>query len=188
MSSVYEQAIAAYEDSVNDLKNMGKVFQQFAAQKGVSYDPRVTLNQFDILLQYSMLQVALADGHLDAAEINFIKDIAQYSDFCFFLQEHGFSNASWQAIYNTRESKLNRILDDAEATIIHLSQDFIDIFALCDAVSGYDFLADLKENVITMIFATCKADGVAEKSEINSGCLILGALGAIEKRIREYEA
>ena len=179
---IFDLAKAAYDDSINDLRNMTNITAKALRQMGASYDPRVTLNQFDILLQYSMLQIALADGYLDENEVLFIRDVAQYSDFCVFLNQHGFEDVTWQKIYNTRESTLNRILDDAKADIMDLSEDFITVFATCDAITEYDFVSDLKRNVVALILATCQADGDAEASELNNGCLIVSAISEIERR------
>ena len=178
MADIFTIAKAAYDDSIEDLRRMTKLFEMALAD----YDGRVTLNQFDILLQYSLLQVALADGYLHVGECMFIKDLAQYSDFCIFLNQNGFHNVTWADIYNTRESYLNRLLDDAKELIVDLSKDFITVFANVDSITEYDYLSDLKRNVTAMVLATCQADGKAEAIELSNGCLIFNALEAIEQR------
>ena len=187
-TQIFNAAIAAYEDSINDLRNMTNMVASIMRNQGKSYEPRITLNQFDILLQYSMLQIALADGYLDESEALFIKDIAQYSDFCVFLNQHGFNNVTWQTIYNTRESTLNSLLDEAKADIMELSEDFITVFSLVDAATDYNFVDDLKRNVLVIVLATCQADGHADAIELNNGCLIVSAINEIERRKKAFES
>lgn len=181
MADIFTIAKAAYDDSINDLRKMTKFFERVNPK----CNPRLILNRFDVMLQYSLLQIALVDGFLSVDECLFIKELPQYSDFCVFLEEQGFKDVTWEKIYNTRESFLNRVLDDAQDIMTDFAQEFVQIFAAGDFISSYDFLADLKKNVLAIVFATCKADGRVSEDELEAECLIIGTLHAIEEREKE---
>ena len=178
---IFAGAQAAYDECVEDLRKMAR----FAESVDPKYNARLILNRFDVLLQYSLLQIALADGYLHVGECAFIKDLAQYSDLCIFLNECGFDDVTWYKIYNTRESYLNRILDDSKDVVVRMSADFITIFSVTDALTEYDFLADLRKNVMLMILATCQADGNAQVIELANDCLIIDIINKIEESKKE---
>lgn len=69
--------------------------------------------------------------------------------------------------------------------MVGFAQEFVQIFAAGDFISSYDFLADLKKNVLAIVFATCKADGRVSEDELEAECLIIGTLHAIEEREKE---
>ena len=179
MANVFREAVSAYEDSINDLRMITKSFEKYSRENGGNYNARYTLNQFDILLQYSLLQMALADGFLHENEVFFIKEITQYADLCDYLEDCGYDDVTWKKIYNTRESTLNRILDDVQDDVMRISKDFVVLFTVFDAATDYDYLKDLINNISKIAYALCAADGNAEKIELNNGCLIIDVLAEI---------
>lgn len=183
MANIFDAAKAAYKDCINDLTVMGKATEQVMAKKGKKFDTRILLNQFDVLLQYSLLQLALADGNLAGEELTFIMDLSQYYPLPEFFKSVGYKNATWQVIYNTQEQKLSNIVEEAEEAVIKLSVDFINIFSAFDSATEYDYFKDLKNNISIIIAATCQADGKAEDCEIENGCLIIDAMAQIGKMI-----
>ena len=184
MASIFDQAKEAYKNCMNDLTAMGKATEQIMAQKGKKFETRILLNQFDVLLQYSLLQVALADGTLAGEELTFIMDLSQHYPLPEFFKTVGYKNATWQVIYNTNEKKLGDILKELEEDVIKLSMDFINIFSAYDNASNHKHFDDLKRNVSTIIAATCQADGNSEARELNSSCMIKDALAKISKRLK----
>lgn len=185
MASIFDAAKAAYGDCISDLMTMGAATEEVMAKQGKKFSTRILLNQFDVLLQYSMLQIALKDGYLANEELSFICSLAKYYALPDFLKTVGYSNATWQVIYNTQEQKLNSIVAEIKNDVAKLSMDFINIFSAFDAVTSYDFFEDLKDNVATIIAAVCQADGKTEEREYRSGCLIIDAMAAIAKRLNK---
>jgi hypothetical protein len=187
MANIFEMAMNAYNEIINDLSSATMAFKRYADSNNIDYNPKITLIQFDILLQYSMLQVALGDRYLDKREISFIENITKYSDFCDYLRHHGVEDVSWNTLYNANEDDLNECLNIIKKEIIDLSRDFISIFSIYDATTDYNYLTDLKKNVLTIIIAVCQADGRAEKEEFENGCLILSVVNQIEKEKESIE-
>lgn len=183
MANIYDAAKLAYKDCINDLTVMGKATEQVMAKHGKTFNTRILLNQFDILLQYSLLQIALADGHLAGEELSFIMELVEYCDFPEFLKTQGYKNATWQVIYNTQEQKLNSIVAEAEDDVVKMSADFVNIFSAFDTAADYDYFEDLKRNISIIIAATCQSDGEMKDSEIEQGCLIFGIMSVISQRI-----
>lgn len=180
MTSIFDRAKTAYRDCISDLTVMGDAVATIQAKQGKKFDTRILLNQFDVLLQYSLLQIALADGTLANEEACFIRDLAENSDLTELLKKLGYDNASWQTIYNTEESKLSSILKSIEQDVMNLSKDIVSVFAGYDAANPHDYFADLKNNIAIIIAATCQADGKSEACELNEVCLIIKVMAQIK--------
>lgn len=88
--NVFEEAAKAYVAVMNTATEMFKFHQQSMANDGKNFDVRVGLNQLDVIIQYSMLQVALNDCNLDENEVSFIKSMSQFCDFCDYLNQAGY--------------------------------------------------------------------------------------------------
>lgn len=181
MASIFDKAKVAYKNCISDLTKMGKALEQARAKDGKTFDVRILLNQFDILLQYSLLQVALADGHIAGEELSFIMDLSQYYPLPEYLKSFGYKNATWQVIYNTDETKLNEIVKKIEPSTIKLSQDFVNIFSLFGAATRRKYYNDMEDNIAWIIAATCQADGNPKDCEINKVCLIIDIFTKIKR-------
>lgn len=184
MASIFDQGKAAYDKCMRDLTVMGDATVEVMAKKGKKFDTRILLNQFDVLLQYSLLQVALADGTLAGEELTYIMDLSKYYPLPEFLKTVGYKNATWQVIYNTEEGKLGGILKEIENDVITLSNDLINIFSAFDSASEHDYFKDLKNNVELIIKATGQADGDAKEVELKRQCLIRDVMSQIYKKIK----
>ena len=166
-TNIFEIAQAAYKDSLNDIKNMSQLVEKVLKNAGQKYDYKITLKQFDILLQYSLLQIAAADNDIDENEIAFIRDITQCGDLCDYL----------------RIGK--SLLDTIRDAIIELAHEFVAMFVSVDKTIEYDFLGDLKRNVTAVILATCRADGQERAEELTNGCLIISVIKTMEQLINK---
>ena len=180
-----KKAMEAYEDAV---KLVGNMFDAVAESVHFAYGKRGALERFDVLLQYSLMQVALNDGYFHIEEAKFIRDIAQYCDFCDFLRKHGFDDLTWQEIYDSDERRWKRVLDDARDDVISLSNDFVAIFATVDAVTAsHSYIDDFYNYMLAIISAIVVADGNYDEEEIFGGCLILDRIESIKKLKKENE-
>lgn len=184
MASIFDSAKAAYDKCINVLTIMGKATEQVQAKKGKKFSTQVLLNQFDVVLQYSLLEISLADEHLAGEELTFIMDTAKHYELPEFLKSAGYANATWQVIYNTEEKKLGNILAELKDRVIGLSADFENIFSAYDSASTHDYFSDFYQNIRLLIRATAQADGEAKACELEKGCLILDALARIKNRIK----
>ena len=179
-------AIEAYNQSTKTLEAMFKLFKLFKEKNGESFDVRVALNRFDVLLQYSMMQVALKDGYLHVEEVKLIRDLSKYCDFCGYLNQRGYKDVTWQMVLNTDKDTLKSIISDYNSDMVDLNKEFVAIFSLIDkAITEHNYIDLLKKQVFTMLSAVSAADDDFNEKEIGSECLILHALFAIEKFVNQ---
>ena len=185
-SKIKQSAIEAYNQSTKTLEAMFKLFKLLKERNGESFDVRVALNRFDVLLQYSMMQVALRDGYLHVEEVKLIRDLSKYCDFCGYLNQRGHKDVTWQMVLNTDEDTLKSIISNYNSDMIELNTEFVAVFSLIDkAITEHNYIDLLKKQVFTMLSAVSAADDDFNVEEIGSDCLILHALFAIEKFVNQ---
>lgn len=180
--NVYQRALQAYKNTLNDLTVMGLITETVYESRGQKFDSSLLLEQFDIILQYSMLQLALADGRLSLDELQFIKDLTDKGDLCEFLKEEGFSNATWYTLYSMDEAKISKILNDCKSDMKKVSHDFTVMFSSFSLNKGAEYLTSLKNDISDVLIAIISADGKRDKKEIDqiNDCLIVDVVCEIE--------
>ena len=183
--NIFELAQAAYADSVNDVKNMAQLIEKVLKSAGQKYDYKITLQQFDILLQYSLLQIAVADNDIDKNEIAFIRELTTYGDLCNYLSITSGNKIEWDTILYASESVVKSLLNTLETPIKRLADEFMAMFVAVDKAVEYDFLGDLKNNVTAIILAACRAEGEARREELTQSCMIIYVINEIERLINK---
>lgn len=180
--NVYQRALQAYKNTLSDLTVMGLITETVSESKGQKFDSSLLLEQFDIMLQYSMLQLALADGRLSLGELQFIKDLTEKGDLCEFLKEEGYSNATWYSIYSMDETRISKILKDCKSDMKKVSHDFTVMFSSFSLNKGAEYLTSLKNNIADVLIAIISADGRRDEKEADqiNDCLIVDVVCEIE--------
>lgn len=185
---IRQMAINAYDQSTKTIEAMFKGVRLFKENNGGSFDVRVALNKFDVLLQYSMMQVALQDGYLHVEEVKLIRDLSKYCDFCGYLNQRGYKDVTWQKVLNTDECTLKSIISHYNSDMIELSKEFVVVFSLVDkAMTEYNLIDPLINQIYIILGAVSAADDDFNEEEIRSNCLILNALFAIKEFVQSTD-
>lgn len=185
--NVFEKAAQAYVDVMNTATEMFKVHQESLKNQGKQFNIRVALNQLDVIIQYSMLQIALNDGNLDENEIKFIESMSQYCNFCDYLNQRGYQGVTWEVIFNTDENSLKQVLEESKNDVISLSEDFVSVFSIIDAMTEHNYLDDLYQSFCSIIAAVMQADGKNYREEVEGGCLLIDLLNVVDAKKHEVE-
>ena len=175
LQKIFDNCKALYKWCYNDVKAMAKL----VSRTFTNIDPKITTIKFDIILQYSLLQIAVADFDFDSNELIFIRDLTEQGDFVEFMNAGAKTNFSWNDFFNTNIISIREILRDTYDLMNELSEEFVAVFALCDKVTEHDFLADLEKNIFLIISGLSIMDGEITKSECNESCLIIESINRI---------
>lgn len=183
LQKIYDGCKKIYDDCYHMIEIMSFGIKTFMDSKGVTdYNPDVTLIKFDLLLQYSLLQIATADYEIDRNELIFIRDLTEKGDLVNYLNSLGGAQITWDMIYRADVFEIRKLLDLLRDEIVKLSKEFIMVFSTCDLVTPqHDYLSDLTDNIICIILGLASMDGRVEHSETNTNCLILHTLDEIKK-------
>lgn len=86
LQKIYDGCKKIYDNCYHMIEIMSSGIKTFMDSKGVTdYNPDVTLIKFDLLLQYSLLQIATADYEIDRNELIFIRDLTEKGDLVNYL-------------------------------------------------------------------------------------------------------
>lgn len=183
LQKIYDGCKKIYDNCCHMIEIMSSGIKTFMDSKGVTdYNPEVTLIKFDLLLQYSLLQIATADYEIDRNELIFIRDLTEKGDLVNYLNTLSDSQISWDDIYQGDIFDLREILDSVKDRIKKLSEEFVMVFSTCDLVTPqHDYLSDLTDSILCIIVGLTSMDGKVESSETNADCLILHTLDEIKK-------
>ena len=177
---VFDLCKSLYLKSVNNVKAMAVEIAKIAEKDGIDIDPKAVAGEFDVVLQYSLLQVAVADFELDADEIIFIRDLTEYGDFVNYCSSEKFK-LTWEMLYNASINDVRKLLKSLEDIIKDLSGRFVRIFAICDAATEYNFVSDLEDYLNTIITGLSLMDGDQTSDEKEVQTVIMSAVRQIKK-------
>lgn len=181
LQKIYDSCIRFYDNCYDIVDRMSAGIKKIMESEGVNYNQEITLIQFDILLQYSLLQIASVDYEIDRNELIFIRDLTRKGDLVNYLNTLSDSQISWDDIYQGDIFALRGILDSIEHKIKKLSEDFVIVFATCDLATEHNYLDDLTANISCILLGLASMDGEITSTEMNSNCLIINALDQIKK-------
>ena len=183
---IRNKALGAYEDAI---KLLGAVFEAHKKYVDQKFEPEAGLCRFDVLLQYSMMQVALYDNQLDAEEIKLIKDLSKFANFCDYLTAKGYKDVTWEHLLNANVDQLKEIIKQYCSDMVNLNQEFVYVFTNADImVKEADLLKQLTNDVLFILHSVAVSDErYAEDEVYKADCLIFKALEAIFEGIKSAE-
>ena len=159
--TAYDAACSEYERGKMLVRDLTTLAQSVA--KGFSFE--IAMREYDYLLQGILLNVAMADGYFVENEKIFIRDIAGHGDILGKLNnemrkhEPKWINLSWDDL--TVVSDKTRKLISAGALLIlnEAVDDFIEPFAIIDAVTATNYYQEFKEIFTKIILCLSAVDG-----------------------------
>ena len=169
-----EEAVFPYRESVERAKGNEK------------YDARFGINSFSIVLQYSLLQIAVADRKISTEELMLIEDICRRTSIEKQFQKIE-PNFTWNSLHDWSIFKVKKLLKKFEPNLLKISKDFIESFALYDAhTENKDYLKVFEHSCLAFIYAVMTASGPILKIEEKTPCFLFAAVDAIKNNKVEH--
>lgn len=183
LQKIYDGCKKIYNNCYDMIEGMSFDTKRYLDSQGTTdYNPEEILIKFDIILQYSLLQIATADYEIDRNELIFIRDLTEKGDLVNYLNSLGGTPISWDTIYHADVLEIRKFLESLKKRIADLSQEFIFVFTTCDLdTPQHDYLSDLTADVLCIIDGLASMDGKIERSEEMADCFVLHVLKVIEK-------
>ena len=184
--NVFDESEALYLDVTDDISKMAEAVAEYMHGKGREFDPEITVAKFDLVLQYSLLQVACSDQELAKNELEFIRDLTKYADFCDFAASVGkkYDAITWESLYKYDMKMINALLADTESAVRSVSEEVISVFAAADKADKHNHFADLYDNVFGIISGLALADGDEDSEDLRKNVMIFECLDKIEELLK----
>lgn len=159
-----DRAEAAYDRAIELIRSLDESFQTRAGER---YDTRVTLYQFDLILQAILLNMALTDGSFHRLERRLMMKITDYGDLMVYLRREGsFGDLSWDSVAALDGPEQQRLLEALPGLLERTCRSFVQPLALVDgAVDSVDFLENLEQELQTIAQCMSRVDGVERAEE-----------------------
>ena len=178
---ILDMAGEAYNHAEQTIAAMDMVFQQFS---GSSYDPALTLAQFDIILQGVLLSVACADGRLDPVEQDFIRLFAMHGDLLEYINNdsNGDVNLTWDNVATLPEDITSRLVEVLPSILDDQCSSFVLPLASVDfsysrvgkvETTPGDFLKSIEADMIKIAGLLALVDSEGTEDEINAAVLMI---------------
>ena len=181
LQQIFDSCRALYKKAYANVKAMAEDVAAVLKEQGKKFDPRITTGKFDVILQYSLLQVAVSDNDLDRNELIFIRDLTDQGDFVNYINSLAKTSITWEKLYNSNISDVQKVLNSVEPVMVELSKEFVVVFTLCDLSTEHDFLDDFKKAITALILGLSVMDGDPNSEDLNESILIVGVLNAIQE-------
>ena len=186
---LFDKATVAYDDAINMLKTMDQTFQSvvFENRPDKRYDTRITLAQFDMILQAVLLNMAVSDGNFDRLEQQFVDKITDYGDLLTYIKQDskGQLDLTWSQVANLSPATQAKLVGMLPAVLDNLCDSFVNPLAIVDkAVDSVDFLRKLCDNIATICVCLSFVDGDSDKNEANACYEMTYRL--LEQRWKQY--
>lgn len=183
LQAVFDKCKLAYKVTCADIGAMGDwLSERLDNGKKERFNSELLCKNFDIVLQFSLLQIAVADNELDSKEVVFIRDLTINGDLIEYLNSLVENKIDWETVYNADVFELKGLLKDIEPLMESLSNDLATAFAICDLSTIYNCVSDLKTSIMAIINGLGKMDGDFSYLEQHADCLIVRVISEIENR------
>ncbi len=155
----------------------------------VDLDSEQVIIDFDIILQYSLLQIAVADYELDNNEIIFIRDLTEEGDFVEDLINERFNRSiTWESIYGGGALIIKDLLSSLKSEMTKISNDFVWVVALFDTLTPEHNYVEEFEKMIWQIFGGVSIiDGQLTNSEKRAVPLLADLVDMIKDKKEDME-
>ena len=183
LQAIFDKCKLAYKVTCADISVMGKwLSERLDNGKKERFNSKLLCRNFDIVLQFSLLQIAVVDNDLDSKEVVFIRDLTINGDLIEYLNSLVENKIDWETVYNADIFELKGLLRDIEPLMESLSNDLATAFAICDLSTIYNCVSDLKTSTMTIINGLGKMDGDFSYLEQHADCLIVRVISEIENK------
>lgn len=167
---LFDRAEQAYDRAIHLIRNLDESFQSAAFQNDPEerYDTRVTLYQFDVILQAILLRMALIDGNFHRLERRLIDKITHYGDLLVYLRKEtdGELALSWDKIDDLSEQDREQLMARLPEILDRTCNSFVLPLALVDgAVDSIDFLERLERELREIALSLSDVDGQSRQAE-----------------------
>ena len=183
LQAIFDKCKLAYKGTCVDISMMGHwLSERLDNGKKERFNSKLLCKNFDIILQFSLLQIAVADNDLDPKEVVFIRDLTINGDLIEYLNSLVENKIDWETVYNADVIELKGLLKDIEPLMESLSNDLATAFAICDASTVHNYVSDLKTSIIVIVNGLGKMDGDFSYLEQHADCLVIRLTSEIERR------
>ena len=174
-----------YQQAYDNIMSMATIASM---DKINNVNPKTVTLSFDLVMQFSLLQIAAADLNFDREEMKFIRGLTHHDSLVDIINKTGNTKITWEDLLKLDTKDLRELLRRYEPEFVKVSKEFTNIFAFFDASTPkHNYTEDFKRQVNQIIDGLASIDGEVDESELRKSCVMRKALANIEKMKKKME-
>ena len=182
---VFQVCKLYYQKAYDNIMSMGTLV---GMDKKNNVNVKVVTLSFDLVMQFSLLQIAAADLDFDRDEMKFIRGLTHHDSLMDIFNKTGQKNLTWDYLLKLKTDSLRELLRKYEPEFVKLSKEFTNVFAFIDAnTPQHNYTEDFKKQVNEIMEGLASLDGNADDKELRSSCVMKKALKNIEKMKKKMQ-
>lgn len=165
--NTYQQLLSTLIKTLNTYNN--------TVEKNKQIDGKMFLAKFDVLLQHSLIQIAICDKEFHSEELIFIKELTDVGDYVLYLNSKYNANLSWESFYKAKIEDVEQLIEKETETVADLSTEFVSLVSLVDAAVEEADILQIIFNLFSQLANTLiHLDGEAKENvDLINDCLLL---------------
>ena len=188
MGTHYNSAKKFYDIARKNLTSVSSLVKYSLESTGAAYNQELFYTEFDVLLQYSLLELALYDGDLDLEELSIISEITEYGDLMDYFSCYTDEPISWNDLFESRALLIKQVLNAFHDRMVDIAADFCGTYAIV-AATFEEYLDVLFDAVKEIFAAVILADGeydAGEKDKIGDNFFWMHVIEGIKSQMSNY--
>lgn len=177
-----EKALSRVRDNYEELEKMILAMAERINKDNPDkvLDPTFFMKAFDIVLQYSLLQLSAADQKIDPVEVLFVKEITKYADFAAYLSEkYNIKDLDWSVFIETNVNEIKDILKNEEKNVQNIATQLEMMIAFFHLQLGDEFIKTLVGHMIEIVKELIVIDNDRSDAEFANNIFINNFLNAV---------
>ena len=180
---VAEQLLIHYRDVTSDIRKMVNEAEEVGRRHNVKLEASAEgiLTYFDILLQYSLLEIAAADSVYETSEVATITMITEYGDLIKYLNNMYNANYTWEDTVNGNGRSLTAFLEETHPFVLQIADKIGELLGVYDKIaSSKEYLESIKDHLLAIIilFKGIDRNDTDEEFEAAKKCIIIEFLAS----------
>lgn len=138
-------------------------------------NPRGFAIKFDILLQHSLINVAISDANMFADELVLINQITDSGDIVLYFKDAYKTEITWEQLYKMPPAQVEKMLKEQEENMRYIADDFVRVVAVVDAaLEEHDITRMLFNEICTVVKVLMGLDGEIKEDadKVNNSFII----------------
>lgn len=156
-----------YAEAVSEVESLGGAFEKEMQTFKKDFSKEYFCWMFEIMLQYSLLEIAWVDGKVDPREILITNKITKYADFLSLVNSMLKTDYHWEDLIEADPEEVRKMLESVKKFLVPMQSDFVTQFAVFDKNSVGDSLDKVVKGVTALfvMFMNIDEDSTDEEKE-----------------------
>jgi len=173
----------SYKNLIDTLSKMAETFERYASENNIKFCKEGFLKSFDVVLQHSLLEIAVSDYAVTANEILYLRDLVKHGSWVDFFNSAKYKSEpiTWTTVYKSKYEDLKELLRIADDGVKKLASNIVCIFAAYDLAMPENYAEQFKEAWLTIATTLAKKD--AEFSSVEKEALVKSVMSCVYNAI-----